>query len=73
MTEREPIMIAVEGNVRGSYHPESPDINPLIDALRSRMITMTEEERLNVRRSIMEGYCEQCGSKHLPCYCTRDD
>ena len=28
---------------------------------------------INEIRKIMEGYCEVCGNKHLPCYCLCDD
>ena len=33
------------------------------------MDEMTDEERL----SLMQEYCVNCGTKHTPCYCTRDD
>lgn len=45
----------------------------LIDALRARMLAMNDEERVEVARMLMYGYCEACGSKRLPCYCTRDE
>ena len=45
----------------------------LIEALRARMTAMTDDERFEVKKRVLEGYCEDCLSRHLPCYCTNDD
>lgn len=50
--------------------PEPPGSEPsLHDQAKSIMDEMTDEERL----SLMQEYCVHCGTKHTPCYCTRDD
>ena len=45
----------------------------LVNVLRDRMEKMSDESRLELMAALMEGYCGECGSDHLPCYCTRDD
>ena len=45
----------------------------LIAVLRDRMEKMSDDERIGLMHSLMDGYCESCGSKYLPCYCTWDD
>lgn len=45
----------------------------LIAVLNGRMENMTDDERIDLKHELMEGYCEDCGSEHLPCYCTNDD
>jgi len=45
----------------------------LITILRSQMEDMKDDERIELKNSIMDGYCEYCGSKYLPCYCRRDE
>ena len=45
----------------------------LVNVLRDRMDKMSDEARLDLLHSLMDGYCIHCGSDHLPCYCTRDD
>lgn len=40
------------------------------------MDEMTDEDRLSLMQewlSLMQEYCVHCGTKHKPCYCTRDD
>lgn len=41
--------------------------------LREWLPDASSEERLEIFRAVMAGYCTECGSAHLPCYCTRDD
>ena len=45
----------------------------LINVLRTRMERMSQEARLDLMAALMDGYCRNCGSDYLPCYCTKDD
>lgn len=49
------------------------DLRSIICDLRSLMVLMTNEDRLELIRTIMEGYCGHCGSEYLPCYCWNDE
>ena len=31
-----------------------------------------DDERFDFIQFIIEGYCEHCGSNHLPCFCLKD-
>lgn len=46
--------------------PKRPNIQTNAKAI---MDEMTDDERL----SLMREYCVHCGTKHTPCYCTRND
>jgi hypothetical protein len=43
--------------------------NALVRALREQQKGLTAERRHELWGEIQEGYCEHCGSEHLPCYC----
>ena len=45
----------------------------LINVLRERMEKMSNEARLDLMATLMEGYCRYCCSDYLPCYCINDD
>lgn len=34
---------------------------------------LTDDERIQLWQAIARGYCEDCGSEHLPCHCTNDE
>jgi len=50
---------------------ETPEqaLHSLVRALREQQKGLTAERRHELWGEIQEGYCEHCGSEHLPCYC----
>jgi hypothetical protein len=44
-----------------------------IELLREWLPDLCDDERLVVFERVADGYCRECGSKFLPCYCTRGD
>ena len=49
------------------------DAEDAIFFLRRYQTFMTDEGRKKIWDKLTDGYCEHCGSKHLPCYCTNDE
>lgn len=47
----------------------------LVAVLRDRMEKMTDDERLELMNSLMDGYCEECGceSTRIRCQCWNDE
>lgn len=45
----------------------------LVEQIREQQKALTDEERRYLWSEIKEGYCERCGSEHLPCYCEFDE
>ena len=41
----------------------------LLDAVREHLATLTDEGRIEFIAACMEGYCQLCGTPHLPCFC----
>lgn len=63
----------VLGKVNKYPKPETPlsqsGLKELLSAIKSHLATLTDEERIDFMNDCIEGYCDLCGSKYLPCYC----
>lgn len=53
----------------------NPEAKALIDAMRAILPAMTDEERSDVVATMMEGYCQNCGSDrgYIGCQCLNDE
>lgn len=46
----------------------------LINQCRACLLTLkSDAERIEFIDQITEVFCRYCGSKYLPCYCTREE
>lgn len=59
----------------GTTYRREVAIETLTTALREKMKTMNDEERLELMNTLMEGYCKICGCKSPTgsCSCWKDE
>lgn len=47
----------------------SKEIKSSIDALRKQLVDVDDETRREVIEQLLDGFCPQCMTETLPCYC----